>query len=63
MLREEVDVARAYRRALPAARWQPGRVEPDRVGATRGGQRFTASGDGDGAWWVRIGPEADPGQP
>lgn len=62
MLREEVDVARAYRRALPAAGWRLGRVEPDRVEATRGGQRFTASRDGDGSWWVRIGPATDPGE-
>lgn len=56
MTREDVDVAAAYRDVLPTAGWRLGAVEPDLVEATRGGLRFTATRDGDGAWWVRIEP-------
>ena len=60
MARADVDVVAAYRRALPAAGWRLGTVRPDRVAATRDGQRFTASQRRDQVWWVRIGP-ASPG--
>jgi hypothetical protein len=59
MVDADVDVATAYSDALRATGWQLGRVEPERVEATRDGQRFTASRDRHDAWWVRIGP-ADP---
>ena len=56
MTRDDVDVAGAYRDELPPAGWRLGAAEPDLVEATRGGLRFTATRDGDGAWWVRIAP-------
>lgn len=56
MLDDEVDVPTAYRGALRAAGWRPGRLEPGLVEATKGDQRFEASLDRHGAWWVRIGP-------
>lgn len=56
MVRDDVDVAAAYKDALPAARWRPVRVEPALVEATKDGLRFEASRDRDGGWWVRIGP-------
>lgn len=58
MVREDVAVAAAYRDVLPAAGWRLAAVEPDLVEATRPGQRFTATRDRDGAWWVRIAPAA-----
>lgn len=57
MVPDDVDVPAAYERSLTAAGWRLGDVGPDRVEATRGGQRFTASRDRHGAWWVRIGPD------
>lgn len=56
MVRGEVDVAAAYRRALPAAGWRLGPVEPGLVKATRGELRFRASRIGDEAWEVAIRP-------
>lgn len=56
MVADDVDVVGAYRDALRVAGWQVGRVGPDRVEATRSGQRFTAVRDRHQAWWVRIGP-------
>ena len=56
MVDADVDVATAYSDALRATGWQLGRVEPERVEATRDGQGFTASRDRHDAWWVRIGP-------
>lgn len=57
MVPDDVDVPAAYRRSLAAAGWRLGQVGPDRVEATRGDQRFTASRDRHAAWWVRIGPD------
>lgn len=60
MLRhDDVDVSAAYRGALREAGWRVDRVTPGRVEASRAGQRFSATRDGHGAWWVRIGPAAD----
>jgi hypothetical protein len=59
MVDDDVDVTGTYRDALRATGWQVGRVGPDRVEATRGGQRFTAVRDRHQAWWVRIGPTGE----
>lgn len=60
MLRQDhVDVSEAYRGALREAGWRVGRVTPGLVEASRAGQRFSATRDRHGDWWVRIGPEAD----
>jgi hypothetical protein len=56
MVRDDVDVAAAYRDALPAAGWRPVLLEPDLVEASKDGLKFEASRDRDGGWWVRIGP-------
>lgn len=56
MVREDADVVAAYQVALPPAGWRLDVVGPDRVEASRPGQRFTAARDRDGAWWVRVAP-------
>lgn len=56
MVDDDADVVGAYRDALRVVGWRVGRVGPDRVEATRGGQRFTVVRDRHQAWWVRIGP-------
>lgn len=63
MVQEHVDVPASYRGTLIDNGWRISHDNPDLVAATKNGQRFEASHDQDGSWWVWIGPAGLHSQP